>query len=341
MRAVLLALALAAVLPAQNANDATLFLEASARKYRDIGSYEASAIARRPLAGGVSVQIRLRFAYASARMTPADLPVPMLPQVIQAGAPEFSDPRAKLPRITPPVSGFAFDRMAWRVAGARIEGTEEVQSHPCKIVEVQYEDPRRGPVRYWIDPATLTVWKMQVSADSDAQAPWTVVWDAWTEDHAPPAWLIDAGKMMAGQERSALVGHQAPAIIGQTVDGKEFRLSGLKGAVVVLDFWATWCGPCVEEMASLERLKASLAGKRVEIWGVTEDNPEAARRWIAGHKRTLPGAIVPPDTAFPAYRVDNLPQIVIVDQTGIVARQWSGLRSESDLGPAIEALLAR
>jgi peroxiredoxin len=340
MRAVLLAVGLAAVLPAQDATDATRLLEASARKYRDIGSYEASAIARRPLEGGASVQIRLRFAYASAKMTPPDLPVPMLPQVLQASPPEFSEPRARF-SVAPPVSGFAFDRMASRVAGARIEGAEDVQSHPCKIVEVQYEGPRHGPVRYWIDPATLRVWKMQFSEGDASQAPWTVVWDAWTEDHAPPAWLIDAGKRMAGQERSALVGHEAPTIVGQTLDGKEFRLSGLKGAVVVLDFWATWCAPCSEEMASLERLKASLAGKRVEIWSVTEDNPESARRWIAERQRTLPAVIVAPDTVFAAYRVENLPQIVIVDQNGIVARQWVGLSSESDLDRAIETLLAR
>jgi len=72
-----------------------------------------------------------------------------------------------------------------------------------------------------------------------------------------------------------------------SLSGDPFRLSNLKGMVVVLDFWGTWCGPCSEEMASLERLRSSLSGKAVQIWSVTEDKPDAAERLMLARRSTL------------------------------------------------------
>lgn len=144
--------------------------------------------------------------------------------------------------------------------------------------------------------------------------------------------------MLAGKERPALVGHQAPNVIGNSLTGKPFRLSKLNGDVVVLDFWATWCGPCAEEMASLERLQSTLAGEKVQIWGITESKSDDAKRWMVEHKRGLPTAVVSPETAFRAYHVDSLPQIVIIDRNGAVVNHWAGLKREADLRQVIEKL---
>jgi peroxiredoxin len=353
VRMALLTICLVVVLPvpAQETGDALRILESSAHKYGEIGSYESSAVARRPRGDGLTLQVGLKFAYASAAMTPPDLPVPMLPQVIQMGPFEVLDQHKSPTKynysFTGPGPAFSFDQVAWRVTSAKIMGSETVNSHPCKIVEVQYEGTRRNPkgepVRYWIDSETKTIWKMQFS-EPDALskngdlARWTVVWDSWNEDHAPPAWLLDAGKSMAGAETTALIGHAAPEVDGRSLGGESFRLSKLKGAVVVLDFWATWCGPCVEEMASLEGLKASLPDRAVEFWSITEDNPEAVRRWLEERKRTLPTVTIPRDTAFRSYGVESLPQVAIIDRKGVVAHQWAGLKSEKDLRQAIELI---
>jgi peroxiredoxin len=153
---------------------------------------------------------------------------------------------------------------------------------------------------------------------------------------------VDAGKsVMVGKERTFLIGREAPDVKGQSLTGESFRLSQLKGAVVVLDFWATWCGPCSEEMAALERLKASLSNTGVEIWSVTEDDPKAVKRWFEERRRTLPTTIIPRKTAFRSYNVDSLPQIAIINRKGIVANHWDGLKNEKDLRRAIEALLVQ
>jgi thiol-disulfide isomerase/thioredoxin len=101
---------------------------------------------------------------------------------------------------------------------------------------------------------------------------------------------------MAGAERPALIGHQAPEVKGRYVNGDQFDLSKLKGDIVVLDFWATWCGPCAEEMASLEQLKNSLSAKKVVFVSVTDDSPEKVKRWMVERKRSLPTATVAPET---------------------------------------------
>lgn len=181
---------LAWLLVARGTADPVSQLKAVARKYQDIGSYESSASGRRPLGAGVFGQLQLKFAYAAVRMTPKNLPIPILPQVIRMRlqiVDEHSKPAAATNvGFNGPGPVFDFAQIAWGVARARQIGNEMVRGHPCEIIEVQYENRRRNlafqPIKYWIDPATNTVWKMQFDEPSQPSiAHWTVVWDSWIE----------------------------------------------------------------------------------------------------------------------------------------------------------------
>jgi thiol-disulfide isomerase/thioredoxin len=77
-----------------------------------------------------------------------------------------------------------------------------------------------------------------------------------------------------------------PANTFYDADGKPLRVADFRGKVVVLNLWATWCGPCVLEMPTLAKLQAEYAGKPVEVVAVSVDSPSAidkAKQFIAQH----------------------------------------------------------
>jgi thiol-disulfide isomerase/thioredoxin len=94
----------------------------------------------------------------------------------------------------------------------------------------------------------------------------------------------------------------APAIDLNTLDGRPFRLEQLRGKVVLVNFWATWCEPCVEEMPSMQRLRNLLANAPFEIVAVNHQEGEAR---IRGFLQKVP-------LDFPIVR----------DTDGAVTRAW-------------------
>ncbi len=117
----------------------------------------------------------------------------------------------------------------------------------------------------------------------------------------------------------------------KTLDGATQSLAALRGRVVVLNFWATWCGPCREEMVLVERLRDELKSQGVEILGVTDEQPEAARRWLADRKRSLPTLIDAERTLFRHYAIESIPVLIIIRRDGKVSSYVVGLRGERDL----------
>jgi len=118
----------------------------------------------------------------------------------------------------------------------------------------------------------------------------------------------------AGGTMKPWSGGATPPLALRDLDGKEHRLAEYKGKVVVLNFWATWCDPCREEMPSMQRLQDKLAGKPFAILAV--DYGEGAPR-IRDFLKNVPvrfTVLLDRDTsAATAWKVKVLPTTLVID----------------------------
>jgi len=121
-------------------------------------------------------------------------------------------------------------------------------------------------------------------------------------------------------------GKEAPSLRLPSLGGAERDLASHRGKLVLLNFWATWCPPCVDEMPSLERLHRTLAGEGLRVVSVSTDEDEPAlRRFAAEHRLTLevlrdPGG----RKAAAAYRVTGYPVTFLIGRGGVIEERWTG-----------------
>jgi thiol-disulfide isomerase/thioredoxin len=124
---------------------------------------------------------------------------------------------------------------------------------------------------------------------------------------------------------SPLVGQPAPAFQLDTLDGATFRLADHKGRVVVLDFWATWCGPCLQSLPLVDGVVREFAGRGVELLAVNiEEQPGPVKSMLERHKLKMPVAIDRDSAVAGKYAVTAIPQTVVIDRDGKLVRLFVG-----------------
>ncbi len=113
-----------------------------------------------------------------------------------------------------------------------------------------------------------------------------------------------------------------------TPDGKSVKLADYRGRVLFLNFWATWCPPCKEEMPAMERLYQRYRDKGLVVLAVSIDAEGApvVSPFVKEHKFTFPIGLDPKMALADTYRVRALPSSFLVDKTGRLAALALGPR---------------
>jgi len=120
----------------------------------------------------------------------------------------------------------------------------------------------------------------------------------------------------------------APDFTLRTLDGKEITLSQLKGKVVLLDFWATWCGPCKKSIPHLIQLYKDYQKSGFELVGMNIDkgDTEAVRRFVASMDIPYP-VVTAPEDVVRSYRVTGIPATFLIDKEGRIREKMAGFDS--------------
>ena len=147
------------------------------------------------------------------------------------------------------------------------------------------------------------------------------------------------GRVPPGAATGALppapaIGHPAPDFTLATIDGGEsLTLSNLRGQPVVMNFWASWCGPCRSEMPELQRLHDRLAEAGVVMLGVNQgESPDVVARYRQEIGVDFPTVLDQRTGVSQQYLVNSLPTTFFIDRDGVIQMMF--------IGPMTDAVLA-
>ena len=136
------------------------------------------------------------------------------------------------------------------------------------------------------------------------------------------------------------VGRPAPEFQLKDLHGAEVALADFKGKVVLLDFWATWCGPCRQEMPEFQRIHRELAAKDVVVLALDVDEPlETVVEYMDKEKFTFPVLLANGASVMNRYSVHAYPTTFAIDKNGLVADVVVGGGSES--ASRLQALIGK
>jgi len=234
------------------------------------------------------------------------------------------------------------------------------QKLPCYVIELNQALPDKSDFKrlLWVEKDSFLVRRESSTRNSQtAQAAKTVSTTTYNfgrivlnEPLAARLFVFDApsdAKAVAVLNPFApktpvaavAVGKEAPDFTLKDLTGKAVNLQALRGKTVLLNFWATWCGPCRVEMPHLEKLYREYKDKDVVFLTVSDEEPDVIRAFLLGQKYTF-GSLVDEDSqASRLYQINAIPQTVFIGRSGRVVESFRGTHEEKDFRAAIEKML--
>ena len=137
------------------------------------------------------------------------------------------------------------------------------------------------------------------------------------------------------QPRGSLLGQPAGDFALTDLSRRSFRLGALRGQVVMLNFWATWCGVCRRGMPQLEALHREFSRRGLVLLGVNGESEQSARNFVRENGYTFPTLVDSGNKVGKQFQVSAIPTAVVIDRQGRIASYLVGLHSEKTLREAL------
>lgn len=195
-------------------------------------------------------------------------------------------------------------------------------------------DPKKSNARY-----ELGMLLLQLGRDADGVAELKAYVSG---PLASPRYVEGANRLIADPTRARALPSEDFSV--STLGGGTVSKAGLRGKVVLLDFWASWCGPCRESLPAVVELHQKFANSPFEIVGISADIDEDTwKQFVSSHHMSWPEAIDLDGQIGKLFEVPGYPTYVLLDRDGAIAFRQTGFGpdSESNMAAAINRALAK
>jgi len=238
---------------------------------------------------------------------------------------------------------------------------EDVRREGERLLALEVDMPGREKITLMVDPKSYFIKEVQMdlgagtgnqaapqtgSADLTIQYTSVVPGAKFPADYfswTPPPRAHDMGTEARRPEGApqSIAGEPAPDFTLTALDGSKVSMSDLKGKIVVLDFWASWCPPCVESLPRLARLAREHEGAPLAVYAINvkEEKP-TVQAFIRRIKVEMPILLDVYGDVAKSYRINSLPQTVLIAPDGKVKRVFigAGATAHAELRREIETL---
>ena len=134
-------------------------------------------------------------------------------------------------------------------------------------------------------------------------------------------------------------GRPAPDFALDAVNGAPWSLSQLRGSIVLLNFWASWCEPCRRELPQLQRLHERHSADGLVVLGVSDEDPGKAWRYLEEHGIGFPSLHDEDGSVMQSYRIQAIPTSLIIGRDGQLVKRMEGYTSADAFEKALKPLL--